>query len=113
MELRLVDPMCNPYLGAALTIAAGLEGIREKQDPGEPHFSNMYEKTPQELEDLGVKTLPRTLEEALDAFEVNALAKSVFGEKMFDAWLEFKRDEWISYLNHVSDWETKRYMHFY
>ncbi|WP_376871380.1 type III glutamate--ammonia ligase [Albirhodobacter sp. R86504] len=113
MELRLVDPMCNPYLAAALTIAAGLEGIREKADPGNPHFENMYEKTPKELEALGVKTLPRTLEEALDAFEGSALANSVFGDRMFASWLEYKRGEWLSYLNHVSDWEVKRYMQFY
>ncbi len=113
VELRLVDPMCNPYLGAALTIAAGLEGIREGLDPGAPQFSNMYEKTPAELDALGVKVLPRTLEEALNAFEADGLARQVFGEAMFDAWLRYKRDEWLSYLNHVSDWETKRYMHFF
>ncbi|GFO81923.1 MAG: type III glutamate--ammonia ligase [Methyloceanibacter sp.] len=113
VELRLVDPMCNPYLGAALTIAAGLEGIREGLDPGAPHLENMYEKTPEELSELGVKTLPRTLEEALDAFEADPLGRRVFGEKMFDAWLDYKRDEWLSYLNHVSDWEIQRYMNFY
>jgi glutamine synthetase len=113
VELRLVDPMCNPYLGAALTIAAGLEGIREGIDPGAPQTTNMSEKTSEERAALGVKTLPRTLEEALDAFAADGLAKKVFGDKMFDAWLAFKRDEWLSYLNHVSDWETKRYLNFY
>lgn len=113
VELRLVDPMCNPYLSAALTIAAGLEGIREGKDPGDPHFENMYEKTPAELSEMGVRTLPRTLEEALDAFEADPLSRKIFGDKMHDAWLEFKRDEWLNYLNHVSDWEIKRYMHFF
>lgn len=113
VELRAVDPMCNPYLGAAIVIAAGLEGIRENLDPGEPHLENMYEKTPEELEVMGVKTLPRTLGEALDAFEADSLGKQVFGKKMFDAWLDFKRSEWLSYLNHVSDWERKRYLRFF
>ena len=113
VELRLADPMCNPYLGAALTVAAGLEGIREGLDPGAPNKVNMYERYEAEGESAGVKLLPRTLGEALDAFEASALARKVFGDKMFDAWLAFKREEWQSYTNHVSDWEHNRYMQFY
>lgn len=113
VELRVADSACNPYLGAALTIAAGLEGVRERLDPGEPHKDNMYHKTPEELAALGVSQLPGTLAEALDAFEADPLCKQVFGEAMFNAWLEFKRDEWSSYTNHVSDWELKRYLKFY
>lgn len=113
VELRVADSACNPYLGAALTIAAGLEGVRDRLDPGDPHRDNMYLKTPQELAALGVSQLPATLAEALDAFEADPLCKQVFGEAMFDSWLEFKRDEWSSYTNHVSDWEIKRYLKFY
>lgn len=113
VELRLADPMCNPYLGAALTIAAGLEGIRENIDPGAPNTVNMYDKYQAEGKKSGVKLLPRTLAEALDAFETSALARKVFGDKMFTAWLDFKREEWASYANNVSDWEHKRYMQFY
>lgn len=110
VELRAADSACNPYLGAAMVLAAGLEGIREGLDPGEPHLENMYLKSPEELDRLGVKLLPRTLEDALDAFEADPLSKQVFGDKMFDAWLAYKRDEWLSYMNHVSDWEKQRYL---
>lgn len=113
VELRVADSACNPYLGAALTIAAGLEGVRDRLDPGEPHKDNMYLKTPEELAALGVSQLPGTLEEALDAFEANPLCKQVFGDAMFKSWLEFKRDEWHSYKNHVSEWEVQRYLKFY
>jgi glutamine synthetase len=41
------------------------------------------------------------------------LSKAVFGEGMYGAWLDYKRDEWISYLNHVSDWERSRYLKFF
>lgn len=115
-ELRVADPMCNPYLGAALTIAAGLEGIREKLDPGKPNSKNLYEEYERAQaaeQQMEIGLLPRTLEEALDAFEANLLTKKVFGDKMFDAWVEFKRAEWASYITHVSDWEHKRYMSFY
>ncbi len=110
VELRAADAACNPYLGAAIVMAAGLEGIEEGLDPGEPHTDNMYEKTPAQLKKLGVKLLPRTLEEALDAFAADPLSRRVFGEKMFNAWLTYKRDEWLSYMHHISEWEKNRYL---
>ena len=94
-------------------LAAGLEGIREKIDPGAPHTENMYLKSPQQLAKLKVSYLPRTLEEALDAFEKDPLTEQVFGSLMKKTYLEFKREEWESYINHVSDWETEKYMKFY
>ncbi len=113
IELRLADPMCNPYLAGALVLAAGLEGIRQQLDPGEPHTENMYLKSESELAAAGVRMLPRTLSEAVEAFAEDALGRQVFGEEMFDAWVTYKRDEWLSYLNHVSDWEQARYLTFY
>ena len=113
VELRPADSACNPYLGAALALAAGLEGIKERLDPGEPHRENMYRKTPEELERLGVRVLPRTLEEAIDAFEADPLTEMVFGPEMHAAWSGFKREEWSSYHNHVSDWERDRYLKFF
>lgn len=113
VELRAADPMCNPYLGAAMVMAAGLEGIEEGLDPGEPHAENMYEKTPEELAALGIDMLPRSLTEALDAFEADPLSKKVFGPAMFESWLANKRQEWLGYLNHVSDWERERYLQFF
>jgi glutamine synthetase len=113
VELRAADSACNPYLGGALVLAAGLEGIAEGLDPGEPHTENMYLKSEAELAALDVTVLPRTLGEALDAFESDPLARQVFGETMFDAWLGNKRQEWLSYMNHVADWETDRYLKFY
>lgn len=113
VELRAADISNNPYLGGALVLAAGLEGIREKIDPGAPHTENMYLKTPEQLAELNVSYLPRTLEDALDAFEKDPLTEQVFGTLMKKTYLQFKRDEWDSYANHVSDWELEKYMKFY
>ena len=113
IELRAADSACNPYLGAAMVLAAGLEGIQEKLDPGEPHTENMYLKSPEELAELGIRQLPETLEQAVDAFSADPLSRRVFGDDMFAAWIEFKRAEWTSYINHVSDWEYQRYLKFY
>jgi glutamine synthetase len=96
-----------------MVVAAGLEGIKEKLDPGEPHWDNMYLKTVAERKKLGVAMLPRSLGEALDAFEADPLARAVMGEKMFSAWLVFKRDEWHAYSVYVTDWEKERYLKFF
>ncbi|MBM3571688.1 MAG: type III glutamate--ammonia ligase, partial [Alphaproteobacteria bacterium] len=103
VELRAADSACNPYLGAAMTIAAGLEGIARKMDPGDGHRDNMYLKTPAELKKLGVGLLPRTLGEALDAFAADPLSRQVMGDKMAGAWLAYKREEWDEFTVHVSD----------
>jgi len=110
VELRAADSACNPYLGAAMTIAAGLEGIARKMDPGDGHRDNMYLKTPAELKKLGVGLLPRSLGEALDAFAADPLSRQVMGDKMAGAWLAYKREEWDEFTVHVSDWEKKRYL---
>lgn len=113
VELRAADSACNPYLGAALVLAAGLEGIEQGLDPGDPHMENMYLKSEAELKALGIRHLPKTLDEALDAFEADPLTEKVFAPAMHKAWLDYKRDEWTSYINHVSDWEKARYLKFY
>lgn len=113
VELRSADSACNPYLGMAMMIAAGLEGIRDKVDPGEPHRENLYYKSDAERLAAGIAWLPRTLDEAVSAFAEDSLSRAVFGNVMFDAWVENKRAEWLSYLNHVSDWERDRYLKFF
>lgn len=113
MELRAADSACNPYLGAALVLAAGLEGIEQGLESGEPNRENMYLKSPEELRRLGVKMLPRTLGDALEAFREDPLAAKVFGEAMSRSWLAHKDREWLSYQNHVGEWERERYLRMY
>lgn len=110
VECRAADISNNPYLGSALMLAAGLEGIREKIDPGKPHRENMYRYSDAEIRDMGIDFLPQTLAEAIDAFAEDPLAREVFGDTMFDEFVRFKRQEWESYHNHISDWEIERYL---
>lgn len=110
VECRAADISSNLYLGAAMVLAAGLEGIREGLDPGEPNVENMYLKSDAELRARGITWLPRTLDEAVDAFEADPLSKAVMGERMFRTYADFKRREWIDYHTEVSEWELKRYM---
>jgi glutamine synthetase len=110
IECRAPDIACNPYLAAAMFIAAGLDGIRSGLDPGAPHMENMYEYSRADLDRLGIEVLPRTLLEAVEAFAADPLSREVFGDLMFDAFVDFKTREWAAYHNHVSDWEIARYL---
>lgn len=113
VECRAADIACNPYLGSAMILAAGLQGIREGLDPGEPHTENMYNYSDAELAAMGIQYLPRNLEEAVDAFEADAFSREVLGEPMFKAFADYKRKEWTDYHNHIADWEKARYLKFF
>src|SRR5258707_4213161 len=78
VESRAVDATCNPYLAAAAYLQAGLDGIENDLDPGEPRRENMYLLSDAELAERGVKTLPRTLLEAVEAVDADALMERVF-----------------------------------
>lgn len=113
VECRAADSACNPYLAAAMLLAAGLEGIREGLDPGEPNLVNAYQLSEEELSKRGITTLPRTLCEAIEAFAADPLSRQVFGDAMASAYVAFKRDEWSNYHGAISDWETKRYLELF
>ena len=101
VECRAADSALNPYLSAALIFAAGLEGIEQELDPGEPNHENMYHLSQAELDKRGITHLPESLGAALDAFAEDELAKATFGEAMHQSFLDYKRDEWYAYSNHV------------
>ena len=110
VECRAVDPSLNPYLGAAMMLAAGLEGIEQNLDPGDPINLNMYELSAADLAKRGVRSLPRTLLEAVEAFAADPLGRSVFGADLFDAFIDVKQREWWSYHNSISKWEYDNYL---
>ncbi len=93
VENRAPDVGCNPYLAAAVQLAAGLDGIERELDPGTPLNTNCYDLTHRELRDSGVKLLPRTQLHALEAFEDSTLIDTVFGD-FKDIYLEQKMREW-------------------
>ncbi|CAK6693091.1 type III glutamate--ammonia ligase [Synechococcus sp. CBW1107] len=113
LECRAADISCNPYLGSALMLAAGLEGIRMQLDPGPPNLDNAYTLSPEERQRRGLTLLPRTLEEAIDSFAADPLCRSVFGDAMFDAFVTYKRQEWADYHGSISEWERQRYLEFF
>ncbi len=108
-EDRTVSSACNPYLATAAYLAAGLDGIERELDPGEPNRENLYKVGPQALADRGIRSLPQSLDEALDAFEADAVVRESLGP-IADEFLQLKRDEWRDYHSQVEAWEIQRYL---
>ena len=113
LEARLPDPSCNPYLATAAVIAAGLDGVRRKLDPGPAQNDNLYALTPSELLARNIQLLPQTLGEALEALRADPLFAEQLGPEIIGEFLKVKRMEWVEYCRHVSDWEVDRYLEFY
>jgi glutamine synthetase len=108
-ESRLVSAAANPYLAMSAFIAAGLDGIRGKLDPGEPNIGkNMYTLTLAEVK--AERLLPQSLPEALDAFEKDPVIQGALGPELAKEFLAVKRQEWVRYHNTVSTWEIDRYL---
>lgn len=109
IELRSPDAMTNPYLAIAVALSAGLDGIQQNEDPGPPLDENLVSYDAGELFRLGIPALPRTLEEALDAFATDTVCQDALGAYIADQMLTVKRAEWHDYWRHVSQWEHDRY----
>jgi glutamine synthetase len=92
IEVRFPDPACNPYIAFAAMLMAGLDGIENRLDPGEPLDKDIYALSPAELSK--VPSVPGSLEGALLALENDHefLTKSdVFTPDVIETWLDFKR----------------------
>jgi glutamine synthetase len=113
LEFRLPDSGCNPYLALSALVAAGLDGIDRKLDPGEPTNVNMYELTDAQLAERKIALLPQNLLEAIHAFEEDEVVKAGIGPELSKEFIKLKRMEWTEYARHVSDWETQRYLEFF
>jgi glutamine synthetase len=113
LELRLADGSSNPYLVTSAIIAAGLDGVDRKIDPGEPVNENLYEFSAAELKKRKIRTLPQNLNESLDELEEDKVLCDALGEDVAKEFIMLKRMEWVEYQRHVSKWETDRYLEFY
>src|SRR5581483_5211495 len=93
VEDRTVDGSCNPYLAAAAVLAAGLDGIENRLDPGDPNAENLYDVPVAELRRRGRETLGRGR-----------------GEDYVDYYARVKREEWSRYHEQVTPWELREYL---
>jgi glutamine synthetase len=112
-ESRNADGSVNPYLAAALVLAAGLEGIKEKIDPGEPNEDNLYTISEAERQRRNIVFLPQTLQEAVEAFAADPLIEATLGKELRDEFIKYKTQEWEAFHLTVSEWEIERYSHLF
>ena len=109
-ELRLMDGSANPYLLQAGVLAAGINGIRKRINPGKPLYCNMYtdhEKYP------NLPKLPNTLEESLEMLNFNTVMKNAFGKNVLNSYIKLKKSEIESFklkekfdkLKPITKWE--------
>jgi glutamine synthetase len=113
IELRMPDPSCNPYLAFAVMLRAGLDGVAADLDPGPPINKNIFKMSHRERRHLRIDELPANLNEALDELEKSDVVRDALGHHIFEHFLEAKREEWDSYIRHVSPWEVERYLKVY
>lgn len=102
MEVRFPDSSANPYLVIALCVAAGMDGIKNKIEPGEP-VGTVYDID-------AVEQLPPALFEAVRVAKKSEFIKSVLGEDFLNFYISSKRKECDEYMKQVSDWEINKYL---
>ncbi len=101
-ELRLADGAANPYLLQAGVLAAGLDGIAERRDPGRRLDINMYTHGHTVPE---VRRLPKNLLDALRAFAGSEVLRHALGAEFADAYVKLRQQEWDAYSHHLTQWE--------
>ena len=110
IELRSPDPMANPYLVNAVTLAAGLDGIERKLEPPPEATAETLKLTDRQMLGAGYTPLPRSLKEALDVFEDSQFMKDALGEHIHSFFLKKKRNEWHKFESTITEWEIKHYL---
>ena len=110
LELRALDPSCNPYLAFTAMLCAGLDGIAQQMPLSTPAEEDLHRFNARRHSLLA---LPTSLGEAIDALRSSSLAADALGVYLLDRFLDAKRIEWDDYMLHVSQWERDRYLQSY
>ena len=114
IEIRAVDGSANPYLATAALIGAGLDGVANSTNPGEPNTENLYELSEADVAARGIKQLPATLLDAVRILKEDAVVQDWLGQGIGESYVDYfvktKTAEFNEYHSGVSDWELKKYL---
>ena len=102
VECRIPGADANPYLAYAALLAAGLDGIERKLDPGPAYTGNVYDAE-------GLPRVPHALHDAIAALDASRFARETFGDGVVDHLLHFARTEQRTFDTSVTDWERRRF----
>lgn len=110
LEVRTADASVNYHLGIGLVLAAGLDGIARKLDPGAPMNIDLYKASEEQIANAGDIRLPTTLADALNALEADDWARDVMGEEFHMTYIDYKRREVAEFNSVVTNWEIDKYL---
>jgi len=118
IEDRTVDGSCNPYLAATAMLAAGLDGVERRLDPGEPNSLNLYTADEERRQANGIELLPANLLDATRELERNQVLRAAFGKTpdggdYVDYFIKVKRAEWQAAHEQITQWELDRYLQLF
>lgn len=110
IECRSPDPACNPYLAFAAMLASGLEGIEKEYPLPDPVEENVFAMGEERRQELGIETLPGSLNQAIEAAEGSDLLRRCLGDHVFETLIANKKIEWNLYRAQITNYELERYL---
>ena len=113
VELRSADPSANPYLALAVTIAAGLDGVKRGLVPPPAVDGNIYSMSAAQRKKQKIEMLPTSLESAIAELKNDKLICNTLGEHILEKYIEAKELEWLNYKTRISQWEIDEYLSKY
>ncbi len=113
LEMKFVDATANPYLAIGSIIAAGIDGIVKKIDPGEPCLDNPSNYSEEVREKKGWYRYPETLLEAIKELDRSNIMREVWGDTLVSEYVKLKKFQWDQYHSIVTDWEKKMFLDAY
>ncbi len=110
LELRNPDPTANAYLAMAVMLKAGLDGIKNKIEPGQQATDNIYDMSQEERIERGISCLPSNIIEAVDYLNEDSVIKETLGDHIYEHFVEARQIEWDVYRTQVHKWELDQYL---
>ncbi|MDE1840541.1 MAG: type I glutamate--ammonia ligase [Thaumarchaeota archaeon] len=111
VEYRVPDPTANIYLLEAALLLAGLDGIRNKKDPGDPVEESIYRLTSEQKRNYKIRSLPRTLKDALESLKSDQkFLEHVFTKDFLDTYISMKCVEYDAFAQTPTPWEVSMYI---
>ena len=113
IEVRSADPSCNPYLAMTVLLASIAHGARTHVLPGDPLTGSTYDLNERERDRRRIRTLPKSLRQALTELDKDVVVKSALGDHIYHAFRDAKVAEYESYRRAVHPWERDAYLRIY
>lgn len=113
IEMRSPDPACNPYLALAVLIGAAADGVTHSTLPGPALVGSTYDLTEKERRERGIRTLPKSLRQAIAELDGDAVVRASLGDHLYHAFRDAKLEEYERYRRAVHPWERDQYLRLY